>query len=734
MNHPSPRSSIPQPSPWWSWGRLAQLCLVLGMLAAPGCGGDQVSDPTPVDPPAEGEPPTSGTDRSLTEEERTLAIEATEELLGSLGAAELSTEEFNQTVAAWFSTRPEFEAVAVDSSSSSIWARFIDGRLLVVANNREPGAPSEAAQDTSALPPAANPVRLASAGTMLRAAYGPGAPLLQSQPNANATELPGSNQVRLLHSFGPDFEQVQAPVRDLTEWFTAAGYDVVEGKEGDARVDKLRQVSGDGFFYLNTHGGKGELRGGETVYIVQSSSLRAEATDKLPDFKDDLDNGRLVYMMAQNGSRKFFDLVPEWDTRYAITHHFVDKYMSFGKNSLIFLNVCFSASANPDIDKFIAAMHKKGAGVYMGWAGKTSPDGGFRAVRYMVDRLLGGNRYKAEQPAQRAFTWPAVLADMQEKGFAIDPKTEAALVARPAPQTGAIMGLLAPTIMQLTVDEGRGQLTLTGNFGTVPGTDGEVLVNGPDGAASLKIVSWQPLEVVAELPRSGPGSAGEVVVTVRGHRSTPRQLLRWRGLMNYKFQDTGSLAHEVEMDLELRLDPGLIRLRAGLAPQPPPWKIFYNSVDTDGVAARWQAGGTASRTSTDGTCTYTDDWSGSGEVAANNHAGPGNYLYMGELQLAPRLLPLLLVAEGHIVDITETTACPSGTSTRSRTNSMALAREVYDDDMLTVMLRLNPAFEILGETRTRTAGSRFWSGNQASAVLSWPTLRPTPAYDPELPK
>lgn len=264
-------------------------------------------------------------------EERLAAIQSVEAVYEALAGSGLSAVEANTALAASLAAMPEFSAAGVDTVASSVWARFVDGRLLIVANNRlpEPVSDSLLAEEV-----------LERAGVTGR----DGLRSARLAPSSERTELPGMDRVRLFHSFGPAFDQVQSPIDDLSEWFRAHGYEVVAGAEGDASVEMLRAIAGDGFFYLNTHGGRGVLRDSSTVFAVQTSTLVDSTREVSADIAEDLQNDLLVYMTAPNGTKR--NGKPVSHTRYAITYRFVQKYMSFGERSIVFMNVCFSTYPN----------------------------------------------------------------------------------------------------------------------------------------------------------------------------------------------------------------------------------------------------------------------------------------------------------------------------------------------------------------------------------------------------
>ncbi len=637
---------------------------------------------------------------SVSTEERMAAIAAGEKKAEELSQQGLARAAFNQEMAKWLASRPEFEASGVDEDTSSVWARFRDGRLYIVANNRDPSTVTQQARQSAQL-------------------QRPGGAQAKS-----TAEIPVDRRVRLLHSFGPGFDQVQKPIEDLAQWFKDAGYTVAPTTAGDARVSQLKAVSGDGFFYFNTHGGKGKTRAGHDVFAMQSSTLKSDEMDNLPEFKDDLDHGRLVYMTAKNGGKILGGLVDDWDTRYAITYLFVEKYMSFGKNSVLFFNVCFGANPHADISSFVFAAHKKGAAFYLSWTKSVTADPAFTAVRYFVDRMLGRNNFRPENPKQRPFDLNAVLTDMKARGFTVDASTGAELLAKPA--VHGTNSLLAPTIYALEADEDD-KVRIHGDFGTDPGADmREVTVGG----TAVTVNSWAPDQIEVAVPRTGAGSSGDVVVTVRGRKSNPRQLIAWRGRLTYTMKTQGTLKHEIAFDLHLRGDADLARTKPGEAPRELPEEFVLAGIkDARGT---YSASGTA--TWTEGGCTYTEEWSGSGAIVYGQNDGKVFLGYSARIEVAQRKMRARGGALGTQT-IRTTRQCPGGApETITYEVRIVPIPELHDAEGFLLRFDLDAQFNVLAGSREVQTQFTGRDGRTGTARLEWQQIAADPPYDPEPPK
>jgi hypothetical protein len=488
-----------------------------------------------------------------------LAIRRIEAKCVSLNPQGLSRLEFIRAVAATMATMPEYAVTGVDEGSLTAYGVFTNGRLHVVSDNRE----------FDAIPPSLPP------SDRIQALAG--------------AELPGSGYARLLQSFGQTV-LTQEPVSQLaTVLEDPGGYVIRIGKVGDARLTALRNVKGDGFFYFNTHGARmwrTRDQSDAAVFCIQSSTLATPAADLQGEIAADLAAGRLTYFTAPPGT---IDPITGrlWVTQYGITGDFVKSYWEFAPNSIVFLNICWSAYTRDPAGprEFIDACLSKNAGVYLGWNEKANSGTCFTAARYFVERLIGAKTFMKENPDQRAFPWELVYADMQSRGLTRDSTTGADLIAIPRPGGSSV--ILDPSIEYLIVDEARETLELKGYFGT---TKGKVTV----GARELTTCAWGADAIVCPLAATGAGSNGDVFVEVPGElsrmrKSNVRQLTEWdipihylwTGMIEaeYKFEGTGKI--------RLRADVGSYRRKPGEPPFFPllgmvPTKDSYVSVSASG--------------------------------------------------------------------------------------------------------------------------------------------------------
>lgn len=580
-------------------GRAAALTLGLG-LSACGGGGDGKTDSQ--QDPGEQPPPPGG----ISPAQRMASIGRTEAAARELQRQSLSPLAYVQALAARMAQDPNYSSCGHEPDGLCAWGEFSDGRLHLVSHNFKPGR----------------------SGNL--AASAPSAPSVRAL--AAEPVLPASRQARLLHSFGADFDGQDA-ISTLSPWLRRHGYTPVALTEGDAGLAQLRAVQGDGFFYLNTHGGfkrmvrddpRSPLR-----YSVQSSTPVTEASEAQADIQADHAARRLTYYTGTTGrvlrdaNGEAYD---ERETRYGITAEFVDRYWQFAEDSTVFMNACNSANtAGADlVIDFLVACHRKGAGLYLGWSAVVSAPAAFDIPKRFVDRVLGINAFDPPTPPQRPFSGEAVMAEMTRRGQHRDPNPEtlALLLARPNPRA-ALEHLLAPGLRELELREIDDELLLHGSFGR---RQGEVKI----GEQTLTVRNWEPERIVCELPRSGPGSSGPVQVICQGAKSNLRRLAEWNLVVDMRWIKPQYPGLQVDGQLRLRwrADIGPVREQCGGEVELRP----RHALATLASNAQLAASGTYAESPD---CSIT--WSGAADypsqvAALKAQVPPGRVLY-GNLML-----------------------------------------------------------------------------------------------------
>lgn len=473
-----------------------------------GCGGG--GDSGAGGSSAPGTLPDSGVPSGMADADRasTFALVSAKErqLRKSLGDSD-----YVQALAGYMATLPAYVETGFDLDTTTVWGRMVDGRAHLIIDGRPVNREMASAPNAHALA-------------------------------ATAVEIPAAQKARLLHAFGEGFEG-QATVDAIGGMLTSAGWSKRAGFEGDASLETLRNLSGDGFFYINTHGGPwGKVERSVVLpiidkklpndspmfYALTSSTRWAPSNDTDPAIADDLANWRLVYIDADMGLKDANNETIK-EKCYGITAGFVQRYWKFAPHGMALVNACSSARTDKlYASAFIVEMQLAGIDTYLGWTETVSSIGADRAARYVVDRLVGANSYMPEAPSQRAFPIDQVLSDMHAKGTDFDPGHSAFLVAKLRSNESATH-ILAPTIRTAQVIETLNELHLYGGFGSEAGT---VFIDGTTPA----IKDWQPTRVVVDLPSTGPGSIGNVMVKVRTLTSNVRTITQW--VMPISFDST----------------------------------------------------------------------------------------------------------------------------------------------------------------------------------------------------
>jgi len=584
------------------------------LLATVSCGrGDKSGEEkAPVLEDEEKSAPASNDKKQkLSVEERMAALDALGRHFNSLPGKDFKAD--NQAMLTWLQGRPEYEASGI-SKSGSVWARFTDGRVVGLLRSRdEKGRPVLGSGGGGQRSPDQRPV-----------AYAP-------DDKKSMFMMPSSHQVRLLvHHSMIDNENWRAHLLppQTAKWLEAAGYSVVHG---DCTVDGLKKTSGDGIFHFKTHGG-----------IVDDDNVNVCSNTRVDDehellYANDLDEHRLCYAELM-----------DYGWHYGINPSFVTRYMSFADNAVVFLDSCDGAKN----DTMRNACFEKGASVYVGWTKEIDWDSGYRASTFLFDRLLAGNQYVRESPNQRPFDFGAVHRDMMRRNYDTDLGNLSSAEAPPLGHAGAgshepspaslekrgddtsLLAIhhksghtfagLRPSVANLVVFETLEELHLLGYFGA---KQGSVTINGH----AVTVKSWEPGTVKVELPSSGPGSAGPVVVEVDGRHSNTVPLTEWRGQFRYTQEDNShgpALKKTATFTLHLRHDVHAYRLVPHVEPHANSAKNrgFTSLMAAKDSKVEWAFSGAATAFKT----TYELSGSGAFTKAEVKKGGPV-FSFSGEL-------------------------------------------------------------------------------------------------------
>lgn len=439
------------------------------------------------------------------------------------------------------------EVLASGVNDDGVWGFVDSGVPLMILDNREPDAPD------------------------------PGlAPILMAQ----VSDVPKGTRARLVNTMGNAFVNEVPIVQPL---FSAKGYSVVPDP---GTVDSLRRLSGDGVFYFSAHGGgclvpvfdsQGNLVrdvDGEPFTVLQFGIWTSTPFDfnNPRQYLADLQAGTLGLGLALQDYSADKTLIL-YGAHYWVTDLWAAEYWQFSRDALVWMSACqsHSAAASGLVDACLygTATQTK-ASLYVGWSAAVRGDAAQLGAKFVLDRLLGANvAPPKETPPQRAFDVPAVWADLRKRGLHLHPNpfgagtTELGYTVKP----GSKLGLLTPSIEHVIVDEINDEAILHGAFGQPPEDERAVLIGGLE----AQVNDWSENEIRVQLPASGTGSAGDVVVWVRGHDSNVRRITEWNIQFRYLWQDQTTAPCKVDgpVTVRFRADVGPYREQPGTTPLEP---------------------------------------------------------------------------------------------------------------------------------------------------------------------
>ncbi len=532
---------------------------------------------------------------------------------------------------------PAFHRVGVSTRMGNVWARFTDGRSLVIVNNLQPPA---GATGGAVATPAAGRARAMSTRPRRQASeLDLPALLVQTQYRQldMLGQVPTSNAVEAAHLCLDWVDartlpslRLMALGRGLTLPPTQA--DGLPPDNGfDNGVDGLRNVSGDGVFFITACGA--EVGASEApTSVICTATPATEANEQ--KYAADLASNALVYAVSWRGNGSGWEPF----SCLAITPLFPTlSRWRFPTECIGILNL----TGGSVLAEWSNALRGAGLHNLFTW---DKPVSWQRMLAFADDLLqieLGINTFNGRavrqepEPRLRAYGVGATTEYLVKRGLADDAAGGAQAVYLPEPSPTGYASVLVPTIDYATIDESDLYIELVGQFGReqglfkaagvrVGGSPGRpdpmlpeataALLQNADalmsGGRSAFTLTWRGDLIQARLEPSDLSRGGYVQVVNGDRWSNLLQITFWEIPITVTSTITGGLTLQLTITLTLRADVRGYRL----SPDGDRWagaalRILGTSAES---RASFTASGEISRT--EGRETTTVSWSGAGGV------------------------------------------------------------------------------------------------------------------------
>ncbi len=569
--------------------RLAGILLICGLCGCESGPGDSGLPMGGSNVPGAGTPGTP-----VNNEQRVAVFDSVATTLAGMRADE--PDAARTALLALLQQNTAIEATGV-SEDGSLWARFTDNRLIIIAMNN----PTPTAQDAPLPNIPQDKLRIDDPIETTNAAVQTARPKKPLTSLDALVTFPKSTDFFLFNGYHDDYAGVETHLSNLASWLSLHGYTDKAPFGRAATITNLKAVKNAGLVYVHAHGGTGYVRQSSDpnspvvpVYGLGTVSFRTAngSTDVL--FEDLLMTNQVGYLITPSVFEDGIEKVLKYKTiaspGYFITKEFVLNQWTFKPGAWVYMDVCKSADAG-----FRDACITVGAGVYLGW------DLGVRHVdaqetsEYMFSRLLGinslqGAKYaRAETVPQRPFPLDALYEDIDQRQRTAAPDipgtsstlrtsvsrfnlpdvfTHLSLVAhlQATRVENVIDPMLLPTIQQLFIDDQEslvyndtGILVVGGSFG-IELEQQRVIVGGQE----AQIIQNGQNNIICKLTGT---MHGPVVVGVENHLSPPRMLTHWKGFAGSLIsRDDPGPVDSLNMAIRFRGDVQSVRTKPGETP------------------------------------------------------------------------------------------------------------------------------------------------------------------------
>lgn len=526
------------------------------------------------DPLAGPGPVVGGTPVSLSDKLAVIAVaeQQWQTLVNTIPDTDRATR--SQQMVAFLLTQGAIKDAGI-SPSGDVVARFKDNQYYVLSDGDtvEPSPPVTTTTVTRST------LSFASTPTQVRTV---------EAFEAEKGDMPETRQARIVDAMGANWPTANGIIDQM---LSDRGWDVTEER---ATVENLRSISGDGVFYLYTHGSLDYNPDTKQTWWSLWTDTKATDADNYGQYKADLDDGSLIYWTAAADYQNNEAIM---ETHYAFTATFITKYRwSFAPNALAFINACFSNASGAC--KAMRSL-KSPAMETFGWSNAMEANAGMVDTEFIFDRLLGENQIVPESVPQRPFGGTEALWDAGQH------KSSFGGAYRFAPWYGGKPCLLeednnghdvvlATSIERMEMAEriqeaplrGDTRLTLYGLFGDQMG---KVTV----GSVEIPVITWKKDKIVcqpADVP--GPGFSGDVQAISLGRPGNLVPLTQWHGSVTYSVYmyppPAPSISSQIQCDVYFRGDIHSYRDYPHGSPYPYKPMAFRAA---QGSSCHWQVTG-----------------------------------------------------------------------------------------------------------------------------------------------
>lgn len=537
-----------------------------------------------------------------------VALEKRNATIASIDAAlaDLSPDDLDAAQSAIFDLLRGDSAIARvgKNDDGSVWARFTDGRPLVVALNH----PIDEAVLNEVL---AQPPESPRVAPPRPARFSPKD--RQRSGGIATVSLPDGTDAFLFSTFDASV-RADNHLTTLDGWLNEGGYTVVNrGRQSRGTIENLRLVRDAAVLYINGPGAVGYVEQADTgqpetpVYALATATLRAEDGSTDAQYAQELEDGEVGYIATPTRVLLVNQQVRFGRSsfrHYFVTYRFAESWWSFAVGAQVYIDADSSAA----FEGFQQACFRRGAGSYIGWSSAIRTEDAIESAQYYFSRALGGIEgygsavVAKEVPNQRPFDLTTLIGtDMQQRRrttpHAIPLQQPTTLAesfqlsnlidgspGRVAELSASISGsvsqspLLRPSISRLEISDDPdnlllgepGTLAIGGSFGVENSAE---IATVTVGGAMAEVRDAADGFILCLIP---PDAAGAVEVVINGHKSNRRTLSVWMGNATVGSTDSTGVSRDLNLNVLLRGDVQNYRSMPG---QPPTnWAPGFSGV------------------------------------------------------------------------------------------------------------------------------------------------------------